>query len=143
MRIEQVYPNKTRSGAMLRQPTFGVLNDLHTAPFDAPEALFALRLGREVIVEIETPIESGRQSAAVKNHSADEGCGLVALLLQQFRPSRVLWRERNSEICHAVHAGQKPSQDRGVRSVRDGTVCKCIRKTNTVRSQPVQRRSLN
>src|SRR6266478_992514 len=115
MRIEQVYPNKTWAGAMLFQPTFGVLNDFHTAPLDAPEALFGFRFGREVIVEIEASIESRREGAAVKNHSADEGCGLITLLLEQFRPGRVLWRKRDSKISHAVHAGQESSQDRGVR----------------------------
>src|SRR6266550_5850511 len=134
MRIEQVNPNKTRSAAMLRQPTFGVLNHFHAAPLHASEALLALCLGWEVIVEIEASIESGGERAAVQNHSADERCSLVALLLQQFRPSRVLRRERDSKVRHPVHAGQKSRQDRSVRSVRDWTMRKRMSKADTVRS---------
>src|SRR6266403_1128821 len=143
MRIEQVYPNKTWAGAMLRQPTFGVLNDFHTAPLDAPEALFAFRFGGEVIVEIEASIESRSESAAVKNHSTDEGCGLITLLFEQFRPSRVPWRERDTKVRYAVHAGQESSQDRSVRSVCDGTMRKRMRKAGAIRSQRVQRGSFD
>src|SRR5580700_3571599 len=98
VRIEEMHPHEVRPGAVLVEPGFGVLDDLHAAALDAIPALFILSVSvfcvvclasgggiglGEIVVEIEAAIEAGGERVAVENHGSDEGGGLVAMLLQQ------------------------------------------------------------
>ncbi len=47
VRIEQVHPHEVRSGAVLVEPAFGVLDDFHAAALDASPALFSIGSWRE------------------------------------------------------------------------------------------------
>src|SRR5260370_22178117 len=107
VRIVQVHPYEMRPGAVLLEPSFGVLDDFHAAALDASPALFlnsirirsiailAIGFGK-VIVEIEAAIEAGSERVAVENHRSNKSGGPVAVLLQQFRRRLLLRRAQNS-----------------------------------------------
>src|SRR2546429_4395597 len=138
VRIVQVDPHKVRSGAVFLKPGFGVLDNLHAATLDASPALFSFSLSGKVIVEIKAAIKAGRKRLAVENHGSNETCGLVAVLIKQFRGSDMLRREWNAKIGDAVHAGQESGQDRNVRSVRNRAMSECLRETNTIGGEGVE-----
>jgi len=68
---------------------------------------------------------------------------VISLLLEQLGPGYVLRRERNTEVGHAMHAWQKSSQDRGVRSVGDWTMREGLRETDAIGREPVKRGSFD
>ena len=99
---------------MRRQPGLGVFDhDLSTALQPVPMS-FALHVRRKVVVEIETTIESWSQRFAIENDGADEGGGVISLGLEQLRHRSVRVIQWDSEVRHAVNAGQKPGQNAGV-----------------------------
>src|SRR5580700_2673223 len=130
-------------GWMRAQPLLRVLADIHSAALNASPARFALWVLGKIIVKIEAAIESRRHDFGVENIRADEGRRAVTQRLQQLSQSGMRWRQRHSEIRHAVRARKQSSQNRSVGSIGDGSRGESLRKVYAVFAQAIERRSLN
>src|SRR5215467_3060875 len=98
VRIVEMNPDKMRTGRMRRHPFFCALHHIHAAPLDSPEAGFRLRMLWEVVIKIESAIKTRSQRFAIKDDSPDKCRGMVALLFQQLRPSRMGGGKRYGKI---------------------------------------------
>ena len=128
---------------MRRDPGLGMLHNVHPAPLHASPARLGLRMLGEIVVEIEAAIQARRQSLAVENDRADKGGGVVAVLLHQFRQSRMGRRQRYGKIGHAVAAGQQSGQNAGVGGIGDRAGGKRLAEADSVLGQGVECGRLN
>jgi hypothetical protein len=87
---------------------------------------------REVIVEIESSIESRSKRLAVENHRANKCRSVIVLCLEQFCHSWMCGRQGDGEIRYAVRAGEQPSEDAGVGCVGNRARRKSLGETQTV-----------
>ena len=128
---------------MLTQPFFGAMCNIHPAAFHAAITRAALgQVLREIVVEIESPVQARRQSLAVQDHCADEGCRDVPLLLESLRQGHGAGTHWIGKIHYSVVAGIKPGQDAGVRRVGDGADGERILEADAVARQAVEGRCL-
>jgi hypothetical protein len=80
VRIVEVHPNEVCTGWVRVEPRFCALLYFHTSALDTPPPGLICREPWEVIVELETAIEAGREILAVKDHSAYECRSAIASL---------------------------------------------------------------
>src|ERR1700694_1651368 len=78
--IIKMHPDKIRTSALTAEPLLSPLRYVDAATLDSSPARFAFSMFREVIVELESTIQSGRQLLAVKNYSANKVRGRISLL---------------------------------------------------------------
>src|ERR1700676_3186529 len=125
------------------QPSLRMLRHVSATALQAPPSRFVLRNFGKVIVEIKAAIQPRRKVLTVENDGANESTGVVALLLQQIGPNWECARQTHSEVSDAMRAGQQASEDGSVRGVCNRAGCEGFRKTDTIFSKAVERRSLN
>ncbi len=70
-----------RAGRMRGHPGFRVLHDFHAAPLYSSPARFSRRMLGKIVIEIESAIQTRRQSFAIENDRANERRSAVAVLL--------------------------------------------------------------
>ena len=97
----------------------------------------------KVVVEIESAVEAWSQGLAVEDDRADEGGGVISVLLQQLCQRGMARRQRHGKIGDAMRAGQQAGQDTGVRSVGDRAGSERLGEANAVFRQSIERRRLN
>src|SRR5882724_8341718 len=143
VRIIQVQPNEMRPRWMRIEPRFRVLHHFHSPALKSSPASLGFSLRRKIVVEVEPAIETGGESLAVQNDSADECRGSVVSLPKQFRQCCVFWHQRNSKVAHSVGAWQKPRQNTRMGRIGDRAGRECLREANSLLCQLIQRRSLD
>src|SRR5260370_29251150 len=125
------------------QPSLRMLRHVSATTLQASPSRFVLRNFGKVIVEIKAAIQPGRKVLTIENDGAYECTGVVALLLQQIGPHWDCACQTHSEVGDAMRAGQQSSEDGSVRSVGNRAWCECLRETDAIFGEAVQRRGLN
>src|SRR5579862_4851321 len=97
-----MYPHKMRPARMRGHPCFGALDDVAATAFNASPAFLRRRVFREVIVELESSVESGSKRLAVENDCPNECCGAITVLGEQLGHRVMRGCERNAEISDAM-----------------------------------------
>src|SRR5437016_3901476 len=130
--IVEVHPNEVCTGWVRVEPCFCALLYFHTSALNAsPPGLSCCGLW-EVIVELETTIEAGREILAVEDHSAYECRSAVALFREQCCQGGMCSWQRNAEVADSVRARQKPSHNARVRAISNGAGCECLSEVDSL-----------
>src|SRR5215469_4253259 len=97
----------------------------------------------EVVVQVETFIQAGREGLAVEHNRTDECRGLIATILEQPRAGWINRGKPSAEGCYAVRAGEQTRKNADVRRRSYWAWRENPRESHAVASQAVERGSLD
>ena len=123
MRIVEVHPNEVCTGGVRVEPRFCALLYLHTSALKVSPSGLSCRDLWEVIVVLETAIETGREILAVENHGAYECRSAVAPFLSNSTRVGYLGAKGTPKSLTPCELRQKPSHNARVRAISDGAWC--------------------